>query len=141
MQTEDIVLMPMANDEFKLYGSAVIVNTKFAAEKPEAVKGFLRAVVKGLRDTVRRPGSAVDSIVRREDGARKDIELERLRMALKDNILTPEVRANGFGAIDRARLEELIDQIGLVYTYKNKPKADDVFDPAFLPPANERRVP
>ena len=41
---DDIVLMPMANYGLKLYGSAIIVNTKFAAEKPEAVKAFLRAL-------------------------------------------------------------------------------------------------
>ncbi len=138
---DDIVLMAMANNEFKLYGSAIIVNTKFAAEKPEAVKGFLRAVTKGLRDTIRQPAAAVDAVLRREEVAKKDVELERLRMALKDNIVTPEVRANGFGAIDNARLEESINQISLVYTYKTKPKPDDIFDPAFLPPTADRRVP
>jgi hypothetical protein len=27
-----------------------------------------------------------------------------------------------------------------VYTFKAKPKADDIFDASFLPPADERRV-
>jgi NitT/TauT family transport system substrate-binding protein len=58
----------------------------------------------------------------------------RARMAIRDNIVTPEVRANGYGAIDLARLAESIDQIGLVYTFKAKPKADE------MPPADERRV-
>jgi NitT/TauT family transport system substrate-binding protein len=141
VQPDDIVMMLMATHELKLYGSAIIVNTKFAAEKPEAVRGFLRAVTKGLRDTVRQPAAAVDSVLRREEVAKKDVELERLRMALKDNIVTPEVRANGFGAIDTARLEESINQIGLVSTYKNRPKAEDIFDSAFLPTAAERKVP
>jgi NitT/TauT family transport system substrate-binding protein len=141
VQPDDIVMMLMANHQLKLYGSAIIVNTKFAAENPEAVRGFLRAVTKGLRDTVRQPAAAVDSVLRREEVAKKDVELERLRMALKDNIVTPEVRANGFGAIDTARLEESINQIGLVYTYKNRPKPEDIFDPAFLPTAAERKVP
>jgi NitT/TauT family transport system substrate-binding protein len=141
VQPDDIVMMLMANHQLKLYGSAIIVNTKFAAEKPEAVRGFLRAVTKGLRDTVRQPAAAVDSVLRREEVAKKDVELERLRMALKDNIVTPEVRANGFGAIDTARFEESINQIGLVYTYKNRPKVEDIFDPAFLPTAAERKVP
>ncbi len=35
---DDIVLLPMANYELKLYGNAIIVNSKFAAEKPEAVQ-------------------------------------------------------------------------------------------------------
>ena len=35
---DDIVLLPMADYGLKLYGSAIIVNAKLAAEKPEAVK-------------------------------------------------------------------------------------------------------
>ena len=37
-RVDDIVLMPMADYGMKLYGNAIIVNSKFAAEKPEAVK-------------------------------------------------------------------------------------------------------
>ena len=74
-------------------------------------------------------------MLRRDDSAKKDVELERLRMAIRENIVTPEVRANGFGAVDPARLEEAIDQIALGYTFKARPKADAVFDASFLPPA------
>jgi NitT/TauT family transport system substrate-binding protein len=137
---DDVVLLPMANFGLKLYGGAVIVNSKFAAEKPEAVAGFLRAFLKGLKDTIRNPSAAVDSVVKREDLGKKEVELERLRMAIRDNIVTPEVRANGLGAIDGARLTEAIDQIALTYVFKAKPKASDIFDPAFLPAAADRKL-
>jgi NitT/TauT family transport system substrate-binding protein len=137
---DDIVLMPMASYGLKLYGNAIIVNPKFAAEKPEAVKAFLRAFLKGLKEAIRRPTDAVDSILRRDDGAKREVELERLRMAIRDNILTAEVRDNGFGGIDAARFEEAIDQIALVHNFKAKPKPDDIFDASFLPPASERRA-
>lgn len=137
---EDIVLMQMANYGLKLYGNAIIVNPKFAAEKPEAVKAFLRAFLRGLKETIRQPAETVDSIAKRDDAAKREVELERLRMAIRDNIVTPEVRANGLGGVETARLEESIDQIGLVHTFKAKPKPADVFDASFLPPADERRV-
>jgi NitT/TauT family transport system substrate-binding protein len=137
---DDIVLMPMADYGLKLYGNTIIINPKFAAEKPEAVRGFLRAFLQGLKEIVHRPAEAVDSIMRRDDTVKRDVELERLRMAIRDNIVTPEVRANGFGAVDFARLAESIDQIGLVYTFKAKPKAGDIFDASFLPPAADRKV-
>jgi NitT/TauT family transport system substrate-binding protein len=137
---DDIVLMPMANYGLKLYGNAIIVNAKFASEKPQAVKAFLRGFLKGLKETIRHPADAVDSILRRDDGAKKDVELERLRMAIRDNIITPEVRADGLGGVDTARLEQSIDQIGLVHAFKVKPKPGDVFDASFLPPAAERKV-
>jgi NitT/TauT family transport system substrate-binding protein len=137
---DDIVLMPMADYGLKLYGNTIIINPKFAAEKPEAVRGFLRAFLQGLKEIVHRPAEAVDSIMRRDDTVKREVELERLRMAIRDNIVTPEVRANGFGAVDFARLAESIDQIGLVYTFKAKPKAGDIFDASFLPPAADRKV-
>jgi len=137
---DDILLMAMADYGLKLYGNTIIINPKFAAEKPEAVRGFLRAFLQGLKEIVHRPAEAVDSIMRRDDTVKRDVELERLRMAIRDNIVTPEVRANGFGAVDFARLADSIDQIGLVYTFKAKPKAEDIFDASFLPPAADRKV-
>ena len=68
------------------------------------------------------------------------IELERLRMALQDNILTDEVKANGYGGIDGARFERAIDQLGLAYSFKARPKSGEVFDPSFLPSAAERTL-
>jgi len=137
---DDIVLMPMANYGLKLYGNAIIVNSKFAAEKPEAVKAFARAFLKGIKETIRRPADAVDVIVRRDDGAKREVELERLRMAIRDNILTPEVRDNGLGGIDTTRFEEGLDQMALVQAFKVRPKPDDIFDASFLPPAADRKV-
>jgi NitT/TauT family transport system substrate-binding protein len=137
---DDIVLMQMADYGLTLYGSAIIVNAKFAAERPELVKAFLHAFLRGLKDTVRNPATAVDSVLRRDDIGKKEVELERLRMAIRDNIVTPEIRAHGYGAIDRARFEEALNQIALGAPFKARPKVDDIFDPAFLPHAAERRV-
>lgn len=139
--TDDIVVMLMADHGVNLYGNAIIVSPKFAAEKPEAVKGFLRAFTKGLRDTVMNPATAVDSVLKRNDVAKKDVELERLRMALKDNIVTPEVRANGYGGVDNDRLAKSIDQIALTYEFKQpRPKPTDIFDASYLPSATDRKA-
>jgi NitT/TauT family transport system substrate-binding protein len=137
----DIVVMLMADHGVNLYGNTIIVNPKFATEKPEAVKGFLRALVKGLKDTVKDPATAVDSVIKRNDVAKKPVELERLRMALNQNMLTPEVKANGYGGVDNARLAKAIEQIALTYEFKNpRPKPEDAFDASFLPPAADRKA-
>ena len=138
--TDDIVVMLMADYGVNLYGNTIIVNPKFAAEKPEAVKGFLRAFVKGLKDTIKDPAAAVESVLKRNDATKKDIEVERLRMALKDNIATPEVSVHGYGEIDPARFEAAIGQIALTHDFKSKPRPGAVFDSSYLPPAAERAV-
>ena len=138
---DDITVMLMADHGVNLYGNAIIVNPKFAAEKPEVVKKFLNAFLKGLKDTVKSPETAVDSVIKRNDVAKKPVELERLQMALKDNIVTPEVKANGFGGVDMDRLNKSIDQIAITYDFKNaKPKGDAIFDSSFLPSAADRKL-
>src|SRR4051812_20227608 len=137
----DITVLLMADHGVNLYGNTIMVNPKFAAEKPEAVKGFLRAFAKGLHETVKNPTSAVESVLKRNDVAKKEVELERLQIALKDNNGAPEVKKIGFGAVDTDRLDKSIDQIALSYQFKNaKPKGADVFDESFLPDAAARKA-
>ena len=99
---DDISLILMAENGLDLYGNAIMVNTDFAAKNPEAVKGFLQALIKGVRDTVKDPASAVDGVLKRNDVVKKDVELERLKMALAQNFVTPAVKKNGFGGIEAA---------------------------------------
>jgi NitT/TauT family transport system substrate-binding protein len=137
----DITVLLMADYGVNLYGNTILVNPKFAAEKPEAVKAFLRALTKGMQETIKNPAASVESVLKRNDVAKKDVELERLQMAIKDNIMTDEVKKDGFGAIDPDRLDKSIEQIALTYAFKNaKPKGSDIFDPSFLPTNAERKV-
>lgn len=137
---EDVQVMLMADYGLELYGGAILVKTKFAAEHPEAVRGFLRAFVRGLEDTLKDPGTAIQSVLKRSEGAKGAIELERLQIVLRDNIVTPEVKARGFGGIDTARFERGLGQMALAYKFKNRPVADDIFDASFLPPRGEREL-
>ena len=138
---EDIAVLLMADYGVTLYGEAILVNSKFAAEHPDAVSGFLRAFTKGLKEAVRQPSIAVEPVLKRNSTARKNIELERLTMAIKENIVTPEVKTNGYGNIDEDRFARAIDQIALAHKFKSgKPKSGDIFDPSFLPPTTGRKV-
>jgi NitT/TauT family transport system substrate-binding protein len=137
---DDIVPLLMADYGVKLYGSAIIVNSKFAGEKPEAVKAFLHAFVKGLKETVKSPQAAIEPVLKRNDTLIKEVELERLRVILRENILTPEVKTVGYGSIDFTRLDQAIDQLALSYEFKTKPNATDIFDASFLPTASARKT-
>ena len=124
----------------ELYGNVLMVSPKFAAEKPDAVKGFIRAVTKGLRDTLADPAAATATVIKRNDVAKAEVEKERLELSLTQNFVTPWVKANGYGGIDKERFAKSIDQIGLTFTFKSKPKVEDIFTEAFLPPAADRKV-
>jgi NitT/TauT family transport system substrate-binding protein len=138
---DDVIVMLMDDYGVKLYGNAIIASPKFIEEHPEAVKGFLRAFLKGLKQIVQSPASSIGFVLDRADTAKKNLELERLKMVIRDNIVTAEVKANGYGGIDNERFAGAIDQLAIAYKFKSaKPKPEDVFDASFLPPAAERKV-
>jgi NitT/TauT family transport system substrate-binding protein len=135
---DDLAVLKFADYGCEAYGFAVIVNPALAAAKPEAVKGFVRAVIGGLHLTIKDPAGAATEVANRMDGGSKDLELERLQAILRDNILTSEVKRNGIGAIDPARFERSIDQVGEDFKFQKRPQASDIFDDQFLPPLNGR---
>ena len=137
---DDLVVLQMGDFGLPLYGDAIIVNTGFAAAHPDAVKGFLRAFLKGLKETVRNPTRSVESVIKRNESALKDIEVERLRMAIRDNIVTEEVQARGLGDVDPERFARGIDLLTQSLKTKVKIEPSDLFDASFLPPLAERRL-
>jgi NitT/TauT family transport system substrate-binding protein len=136
----DVKVMLMSDHGLVLYGNAVMVNKDFAKANPKVVAGFVKATIKGVQDTVKDPAAAIKSVMKRNDTGDEKIELDRLKMSLKDNIATKWVMANGFGGIDPARMDKSLDQIGVTYDYKEKPKASAIFDSSYLPPAAERKL-
>jgi NitT/TauT family transport system substrate-binding protein len=137
---DDLVLLRFADYGSEVYGYSIIVNPSFAAAKPEAVKGFIRAVVGGINLAIKEPTLAVGQVLGRMEGGARDLELERLRTILRDNVLTPEVRRNGLGGIDTARFEKSIDQIAGDFKFHKRPTEADIFDGSFLPPLNGRLI-
>ena len=140
MPADDLAVMKFADYGCEAYGFAVIVNPALAAAKPEAVKGFVRAVIGGLNLTIKDPARAATEVANRMDGGSKELELERLQTILRDNILTSEVKRNGVGAIDPARFERSIDQVGEDFKFQKRPQASDIFDDQFLPPLHGRLI-
>lgn len=138
---EDITTMLMGRFGVALYGTVIIVNTAVLAERPDAVRGFLKVVNAAIKDTVGDPAAAIGSVLRHANGiASPAIELERLRVVIRDSISTRETRRNGLGDVDPARFDAGLEQLAVSHGFKNRPSLADVFDPSYLPPAEERRV-
>jgi NitT/TauT family transport system substrate-binding protein len=137
---DDIVTMLMSDYGVELYGNVVMASPKFMAEKPEALRGLLRAITKGIRDTVANPELGAQLVIKRNDVAKQEVELERLKMTLEQNVVTPWVKANGVGGIDKARWATALDQIGLTFTFKDKAKAGEAFVDSFLPAEADRKL-
>ncbi len=137
---EDIKIFLMSDYGLDLYGNAVMVNPDFAKASPEVVKAFVRASIKGYQDTVRDPEGAVEILRKHNTVLREAVEVERLKMIIRDNVLTPYVAENGMGDVDMKRFANSIEQIAVTYDFTNKPKPEDVFTAEFLPPRSERML-
>lgn len=137
---DDLAVLRYADYGCKAYGLALVVNPSFAATKPEAVKGFLRAVTAGVQFVIKNPLQAADEVAAQIEGGSRDLERERLRTVLRDNIVTDEVRRDGLGGIDVSRFEAALDQIAEDFKFLKRPGIADIFDSAFLPPPNERKI-
>lgn len=138
---DDISTILMAEHGLNLYGNSVLVNTDFAAENPDAVKGFLKALAKGFADAVANPAEGVEAVLKRNETLNTDIEVERLTMANAMNIKTPYVIENGMGGVDPARLAASLETLKVSMGLKGNVKAEQVFDASFLPAKAERMLP
>ena len=136
----EIVVLHMRDWGLDLYGNGIVVNPDFMRFSPKAVAGFVRGTIKGIQETLRDPEGAIESVMKRNPIAKREVELERLKLSLEKNFVSPDVRKNGLGAIDPKRLERSIEQIGLTFQYTNKPKAADIFTAQYLPPREQRLV-
>lgn len=137
---DQIQAMMMSDYGVHLYGSAVMVSPDFAKAHPDAVKGFVKATIRGFIFAYQHPEEAIKSVMNHNPVAKPDIELQRLKVVNQYCYFSDDVLKNGFGDVDMARLERSIDQLATTFPFKNKPKASDVFTSEYLPPKEERMV-
>ena len=130
---DDISIMLMANHGLELYGNAIIVNTDFAKENPDKIKGFLRAVSKGWMDAMESPEDAVKSMIARNPAADLALETRRLKLAIDGNVLTDYVKQNGMGKIDNTRMEKALLQLAQTYEFSTDPDISSFYTDEYLP--------
>jgi NitT/TauT family transport system substrate-binding protein len=136
----DLMVFQFADYGCQCYGQAVIVSPQLLAQHPDTAAAFVRALAGGIRLAVKEPAKAVDAVLAQMDGGARDVELERLRTMLADNVVTAEVKRNGLGAIDPQRFDASVQQIAVDYKFRKVPVLADLFDPGFLPSAAQRKI-
>jgi NitT/TauT family transport system substrate-binding protein len=123
-----------------LYGNGVAASPAFLKDHPDAVKGFIRATIKGVQDMVKDPEAAVQMTLKYEPLLNAEIERDRLKFAMHCCIITSNVLKNGYGDVDKARLKRGIEMVAKGYNLPEVPNPDEVFNSLYLPPAKDRMV-
>lgn len=140
VKADDVVILPYPQYGVKLYGNAIIAGEDFLKKNPEAVKAFLRAFTKGVKDVVADPKAGVATVKARDGIINEELELRRLRLALDASVLTPDARAEGFGEAKPGRLALMASQVSDAFATKDRVNATAVWNGGYLPAAAERDV-
>jgi NitT/TauT family transport system substrate-binding protein len=139
VKEEDIVMMKFNDFGAQLYGNAVIVSPKFINENPEAVRGFLRAINRAIKEVVANPDAHIGLVKQRDPLVTEATELKRLKMMI-EFVDTPVARKNGIGGIDKLRFDNTIDRVVAAFGIKNQVSPDGIFNSSFLPPSGQRKL-
>ena len=123
-----------------LYSNDVMASPKLIRERPEAVKGLVRAINRAMREVLASPDAAIDLLTKKEPLLDREIEKQRLLYVTRTLIATPEAAELGAGDVNDARMNAAIDAIVAAFELPRTPAAGDVFSRAFLPPKTERSL-
>jgi NitT/TauT family transport system substrate-binding protein len=140
VKTEDVVVLPYAQHGVKLYGNVIIAGEEFVKKNPEAVKAFLRAFTKGVKDVIANPKGGIANVKERDGIINAELELRRLQLALEQTVLTPDAKAEGFGEINGARLSLMSSQVSDAFATKERVNSAAVWNGSFLPAVGERNI-
>jgi NitT/TauT family transport system substrate-binding protein len=124
-----------------LYSNCIIVSQKLAKEKPEAVKGLVRAINRSIKEVIENPDAAIEIMAKKEPLLKKDIEKRRLLYVYRTLMDTPEARKIGMGDVSDERMTESAEMIKEAFGLPSAPKVDEVFGRSFLPPKSDRMMP
>ncbi len=139
--TDTLAFMRYADHGMDLYGQAVVVSRALIERDPLSVRNYVRAMAHAWRDAAIKPQEVVQTVVDMDGTLDAAIETERLRYVVEQSILTPNVRRNGIGAYDPARLQRMIDLVVRGLDLARAPAIGEIYDDRFLPPIEERAVP
>jgi NitT/TauT family transport system substrate-binding protein len=139
-KAEDVVVLPYPDFGVKLYGNAIIATPKMIKENPAAVKAFLVAFTKGVKDVIANPAAAINDVKARDGIVNAELETRRLKLAIDTVINSPNARAEGFGQVNGPRLSLMASQVSDAFNTKTRINADAVWNGSFLPTKAELNI-
>src|SRR5262245_33409397 len=137
---DDLFVIKYSDFGADMYGLALVTTKKFADENPATVRGVVKALNRGTKDTIASPQKALELLKARDPMMKLDIEKVRLDIAL-GLTNTAHVAQNGLSSVTAEKLKKTIDAMVMAYGLPISPDPATVYTDAFLPPTAERMVP
>ncbi|MFZ2388677.1 MAG: ABC transporter substrate-binding protein [Polaromonas sp.] len=140
VKAQDVVVLPYPSYGVKLYGNVIIASPKIIKENPAAVRAFLLAFSKGVKDVIANPAAAIADVKARDGIINSELETRRLKLAIDTVINSPNARVEGFGQVNGARLSLMASQVSDAFNTKTRVNPEAVWNGSFLPGKAELNV-
>jgi len=140
VKAEDVVVLPYPDFGVKLYGNAIIATPKILKENPAAVKAFLAAFARGVKDVIGNQAAAIETVKARDGIINVPLEQRRLKLAIDTVINSADAHTEGFGQVNPARLALMASQVSDAFNTKTRVNPSAVWDGSFLPSRAELNV-
>jgi NitT/TauT family transport system substrate-binding protein len=121
-----------------LYSNTIMFSRSFARDNPQAVRGFLKALNRGINDVLANPEAGMDAVMKREPLLNRAVEKERLLATIAEEMSHPEIARIGLGDVDDNRLKRAIGIVVESAQLPRTPANNEIFDRSFLPARAER---
>jgi NitT/TauT family transport system substrate-binding protein len=132
IKDDDVAVMRYSDFGVATYGNCIVTTPQFAEKNPAAVKAVVAGFVAALKASIVDPGAAIAAEKKRNSLQDDAVERARLDLILKNAIVTDEVRRNGLGFVDPARLKATIDMVAKTFAIRPADPAS-VYRADFLP--------
>ncbi len=137
---DDLFVIKYSDFGADMYGLALVTTKKFADENPQTVRGVVKALNQGTKDTIASPEKALAVLKASDPMMKLDIEKVRLDIAL-GLTNTQHVMKNGLSSVTPEKLQKTIDAMVTAYQLPVSPDPATVYTDRFLPPVAERMPP
>lgn len=129
---DDVVEMPWAKFGYNMYSMAFVVSEKTLAERPEAIRGFLKAAYQGWRDVMAEREPSLEIYKKRVPEL--DVAYVRRNMAMGIDLMrTTRYQEHGLGWIDEKKMCESTDIANNHMGLARKVDCTTVYTNALLP--------
>ncbi|MGC9670289.1 ABC transporter substrate-binding protein [Planosporangium sp. 12N6] len=128
------VVLPYGDLVPDLYGNALVTSRKFASEKPDVVKRFNEALLKGLKYSIEHPDET--GTILKKYQPTQDAQVAAAEVTAMASYVKPRSGAAGeIGSVDRDRVEKIVKLLVEAGSLKQSVPADDVVSFSLAPGA------
>jgi len=136
---KDLNFLLFSDYGVQFYSNALVVSRELSRQHPKVVRGLVRAVNRGIADTLKDPDAAIASLLKREPLLNREVERELLVRTVRAEMSHPESRDIGFGNVRPERMRQAIEQVVKAFELPRTPAPGEIFTAEFLPSIEERR--